>query len=459
METSERADPVNGGPGAFESANVINEASAWKWAHLALSRLARQRAAMDAEEGRCLLAALRAAAHVHLGFGTFAEYVERLFGYAPRSTYEKLRVAEALEGLPVLARALEEGGLSWSALRELTRVASADTERQWLEFSRGKTVRQLEEVVAGATPGEGPDSVRAPIARRHVLRFEVAPETFALFREASAHLRRHGDRAFDDDAILLAMARTVLGGPTDEGRSSYQMSLSVCSECGRAEQRANGALVAVGPEIISMASCDAQHIGNVTAPANDNPNHPPTVVADIAPDIDSRRRTAPVRARTGTRAKQTIPPAVRRAVLERDHHRCCVPGCKSSTFLDIHHIQPRSEGGTNEPANLRCFCGAHHRAVHRGLLIIQRSPTGLRFFHADGRPYGEVGATAPVDGHAKVASALRNLGFREVDVRAVLAELREEQRAATAAGAPVWSTEQLLREALVRLGPRRSVRR
>ena len=114
------------------------ETSEWVRAHEALSRLARERARLDAEEGRCLLAALRTAAHVHLGFGSFGEYVERWFGFKPRSTQEKLRVAEALEELPAIAAALEEGSLNWSAVRELTRVAIPDTEREWLEVARGK---------------------------------------------------------------------------------------------------------------------------------------------------------------------------------------------------------------------------------------------------------------------------------------------------------------------------------
>src|SRR5688572_7378289 len=121
--------------------------SAWVIAHEALSRLARERAAADAEEGRWLLAALRSGTHLHLGFGSFGEYVERLFGYKPRSTQEKLRLAEALEGLPAMARALESGALSWSAVRELTRDAVGETEERWLEVASGKTVRQLERLV------------------------------------------------------------------------------------------------------------------------------------------------------------------------------------------------------------------------------------------------------------------------------------------------------------------------
>src|SRR6187431_716560 len=91
---------------AFET-----EPLSWQLAHAALSRLARERAVVDAEEGRWLLAARRSAAHVHLGFGSFGEYVERLFGYTRRTVQEKLRVAEALEELPSLAHALDTGEL------------------------------------------------------------------------------------------------------------------------------------------------------------------------------------------------------------------------------------------------------------------------------------------------------------------------------------------------------------
>src|SRR5688572_4610219 len=103
-----------------------DERPEWMRAHEALSRLAQERATADAHEGRWLLCALRAAAHAHLGHGSFAEYIERLFGYRPRSTREKLRVAEVLEELPQTSAALEEGRISWSAVRELTRVATPE---------------------------------------------------------------------------------------------------------------------------------------------------------------------------------------------------------------------------------------------------------------------------------------------------------------------------------------------
>jgi len=399
--------------------NVAATAADWLMAHEALSRLARQRAAADAEEGRWLLAAQRAAAHVHLGFGSFVEYVERLFGYKPRSTHEKLRVAAALESLPALARVLEDGRLNWSAVRELTRVAVAETEQAWLEIAEGKAVRELEELVAGKQLGDTPSAAPDPAALRHVLRFEVTAETFALMREAMAELRRRSDAALSDDAALLEMARHVLVGPGDDGRSSYQIALSVCPACSTARQAANGQLVTVGPEALEKALCDAQHL----------------------PPLEHDSASAHV----GTRAQQDIPPALRRAVIHRDHRRCRVPGCKNAIFLDMHHLRLRTEGGEHSAANLITVCSAHHDALHAGRLRAEGNADALRLLHADGRAYGQPQQPRVIEVKTKVFSGLRGLGFREGEVRTVMAELgqRAELRDASA--------EQWLREALRRL--------
>ena len=515
-------------------ARTDNGSNDWVRAHEALSRLAKERAAADAEEGRWLLCALRSAAHIHLGFASFAEYIERLFGYKPRSTQEKLRVAEALEALPGMANSLESGSLSWSAVRELTRVAVAETERAWLEVASGKTVRQLERLIEGKRSGDEPGVSRPLSERRHVLRFEVEPETFALFQEAMTQLRRRTGSILDDDSALLLMAREALGGPADAGRASYQIALSLCAQCGSAEQQAGGKLVAVGADVIEQARCDGQHLGYIAAPvANENAavegiernedehtrvrlgsdvdaapahlnaaveghdaqvgdahvgaeghpdagdgdahvgvkshhdaqvgdahvsakGHPDAQVGDArmgaerhGPHAQAHPRTAAHGARQAPRAKQTIPPALRRAVLRRDHEHCQVPGCSHAAFLDLHHIALRSEGGRHELENIITMCAAHHRAAHRGELLIAGTATKPHFRHADGSEYGHAERPQTIDAQTRVFSALRHLGFRERDIHAVLGELRKQNDLRQA------STERLLREALQTLAPPR----
>ena len=160
----------------------------------------------------------------------------------------------------------------------------------------------------------------------------------------------------------------------------------------------------------------------------------------------SRASEPPASVRAPGRATQTIPPALRRAVLLRDQHRCQVPGCNNVSWLDVHHIELRSDGGRHSMQNLICVCGSHHRAAHRGQLIIDRNEAGaLRVRHADGTEYGHSVQPRALEVRVKVFSALRHLAFREGQVRAALEQLQREP-------APEHATfDGLLRAALARL--------
>jgi hypothetical protein len=98
--------------------------------------------------------------------------------------------------------------------------------------------------------------------------------------------------------------------------------------------------------------------------------------------------------------------------------------------------------------NLLVLCSVHHRAVHRGELLIDLERDGsLRFRHADGAAYGHPLIPQRIDAYAKVFSALRHLGFRESEVKTVLSELRADAELGDA------SVEYLLHEALCRIRP------
>jgi len=310
---------------------------------------------------------------------------------------------------------------------------------------------------AGSAPGDERDA-----AARRVLRFEVAADTFALVREAIAHLSRLSGNRLDDDAALLAMTRAVLGGLADAGRASYQIGLSVCVRCGSGEQPAAGQVVRVEPEVVAMARCDADELGWVGAvsatragPSGDAGTREREPESECGGAVAHRRadETRPVAkpensAHVGTRGRRSIPSAVRRRVLHRDHRCCSVPGCRNTLFVDLHHLVPRCEGGQHTAQGLITLCGVHHRAVHRGELVIAgTSVDEVRFLHADRTPYGGGLDAAAVDAQAKVFSALRNLGFREKDVRVVLGTLRADPTARQLEVGP------LLRQALERLGP------
>ncbi|HWO13112.1 MAG TPA: hypothetical protein VNN80_26610 [Polyangiaceae bacterium] len=169
--------------------------------------------------------------------------------------------------MPELARALQEGRLHASAARELARVATPETEADWIDAAAGRRMREIERLVAGRARGDRPGDVSRPELERHVLRFEVSGETLAAFREAMRHLREQSGEALDDDAALLILARAILCGagartatdtPASEtalGRPKYQIMLTECEHCQRGYQRAGADQVEIAPELALRAAC------------------------------------------------------------------------------------------------------------------------------------------------------------------------------------------------------------
>jgi hypothetical protein len=139
-------------------------------------------------------------------------------------------------------------------------------------------------------------------------------------------------------------------------------------------------------------------------------------------------------------------------VLRRDERRCRVAGCRNATFLDLHHIRSRSEGGGHSADNLVTLCSAHHRALHRGELRSSGDASDFRVLPgvlgvSDDSRTPPPTASSSFNVSEKVASGLCQLGFRAADVQAVMAELQQQSELASA------EPQQWLREALRRLHP------
>jgi HNH endonuclease len=342
--------------------------ASWKEVHGELTRLALSKGAYDAEEARWLLEGKRVRVHERLGYSTFLSYLEHVFGYGPRLASERIRVAEALTRLPAMFEALARGDLHWSAVRELTRIVVPATEGEWLAEARGKTVRDVEDMVSGLKQGDRPGDPRDPKAQRHCLRFELSGDTVAAFREARRYLELEVGHSLTDDEAIRMLAHHAMSGPRDSGRAAYQIAITVCEECGRGTRDGAGRVLEIEPHMVEAAWCDAQNIGRST-------------------HVDGQP----------ARATQTIPPRIRRMVERRDHGRCRVDGCRSAKHLEAHHIVPRAEGGTHDPSLLAMLCDAHHTQVHRGVLRVTGNANGrLEFRRADGTRVGErPRATAP----------------------------------------------------------------
>ncbi|MEO8182257.1 MAG: hypothetical protein ABI895_25760 [Deltaproteobacteria bacterium] len=163
------------------------------------------------------------------------------FGLGVREARERLRVGRALRDLPLVEQAFLAGELSYSRVREISRVAKPETEHEWLERAAQLDMRALERCVALEREGAGadvdapaPDPVRpgklAPSEARapwqsdapwqtsaadsspRSLRvtFELSVEGWALLERALDGVRRAAGSELSDGEALAAVARDAL---------------------------------------------------------------------------------------------------------------------------------------------------------------------------------------------------------------------------------------------------------
>lgn len=81
------------------------------------------------------------------GLHSCAHWLSYRCGMGLQAAREKLRVGRRLEELPLVRAAFGAGELSYSKVRDLCRVARAETEPALLEMARYATTAQLEEIV------------------------------------------------------------------------------------------------------------------------------------------------------------------------------------------------------------------------------------------------------------------------------------------------------------------------
>ena len=304
------------------------------------------------------------------GFENGVDWLAWRIGVTPVTAREHIRVAYALEGLPRTAAAMEQGLVSYTKVREITRVGTPDNETALLEYALAGSATKLRQMVLGWKCMEREGEVGAEERRHELRRLSVAvdsdgmyvvrgrlePEVGALLmraleaagdavcREEDPGERPSGAQRRADAAGLLAERALAAGfGGSESGTRAerYQVvvhteaaTLAETGETGRSELDG----VRVCAETSRRLACDAAVV--------------PMMHGKGGEVLSVGRKT------------RTVPTHIRRALEERDRG-CRYPGC-GSRFTDAHHVKHWADGGDTSLANLVLLCRRHHRALHEG---------------------------------------------------------------------------------------------
>jgi 5-methylcytosine-specific restriction endonuclease McrA len=278
-----------------------------------------------------------------LGYSSINQYAQQALGFSRTRTGDFLHLCRKLDKLPAIKREVAEGKLGYTKARELAKVADQKNETEWLELAKSKSRRELEHEVKRAkleavNLAQGQTSLLpAPVNRPAAVipvrvSFEFTPEQFARYEALTEQLHKRGGAGADRVEILLQALSSLVEESAPRGGIEgppFQIHIHQCPDCEKATIQTSRGEMAISPQDLDRARCDAQ---------TQEP---------------------------GQRNTSTIPPAVRRQVLARDRHRCQSPGCPHTRFLEIHHKIPRAQGGSHDPENLITLCSACHARVHR----------------------------------------------------------------------------------------------
>jgi Domain of unknown function (DUF222)/HNH endonuclease len=316
-----------------------------------------------------------------------AEWLSFRVGISLITAREKVRVARALDGLPRISQALARGRISYSKVREVTRIATSENEQELVELCQAGTASQVQRIVRAYRRSEQAELDDAERQREGrylslcsgddgmlVLEGRLPPEVGALLtqaveaaeqelrqqaRDASAGVSSASSGQRRADAMGLVAERALAGMGKVERGEPCQIVLHVDAPVLSGQQAEGGRChVEDGPalaaETARRLSCDAP-------------------VVTLKEDADGQ----PLDVGRKTRRVST---AFFRALKARDE-TCQFPGCDKTGNLTPHHVTHWAAGGATNKDNICLLCSSCHWRVHEGGFEVRvKAPDALTFF-------------------------------------------------------------------------------
>jgi 5-methylcytosine-specific restriction endonuclease McrA len=245
-----------------------------------------------------------------LGYTSLFSYSVGALGLSESVAYNFVTVARKAREVPVLQSAIQNGDLSVSKARKIAPVLTLAPE-EWIEKAKTLPSRRLEEEVARVLPRE------------------AAPERLKPVSEDRVELRMGISKALEEKLRRVQDLESQRTGRAASMEETLEAMVDIYLEVKDPVKRAERILKRGGRQPVT---------GQVGSKSSEN--HSP------------------------------IPAAIRHQIQLRDGGRCTHVNpqgsrCENRRWLDVHHVLPRSEGGTNALGNLATLCSAHHRWEHR----------------------------------------------------------------------------------------------
>jgi len=329
------------------------------------------------------------------GLCSCAHWLNWKCGIGLNAGREKVRVANALGELPKISEAFRLGEVSFSKVRAITRVATADNEDYLLSIARNGTAHHVETLVSGYRR-----SVR--LSDHQVAEKQHENRSFNYHWDDNGSLVIEGRLEGEVGAMLLKALESAVNDAEPEKNPAADSWEPISARRADALAAMAEGYLETGPAQSSsadryqvMVHVSAETLVNdetdqsdVTAVTSANSNEEICHIENGArvTAVTSRRLCCDSSVSTIVenekgeplsigRKSRVIPPPMRRALKARDKN-CRFPGCTHQHFIDGHHIKHWADGGETSLGNLVQLCRFHHRLVHEGGFICEKGLDG-----------------------------------------------------------------------------------
>jgi hypothetical protein len=338
-----------------------------------------------------------------------------------RTATEHLRVAHALQQLPLITEAFAAGRLSYSKVRAVTRIAGSDTAtltRIAAEIAAGTSElrhttvadpetaeRVLLNVALCGTASHMETVVRAVRRRRTPAEDTAARRSMSWQWDDDGSLVLRARLTPDAGAALIAAIEALVPprapinprtAPVPQDLDQQAREHEPGPAADRTEARRADALLTLvtgrndeaGPVVERGNTQVIVHLDADTGAARlrNGPEIPASTAERLACDA---RGQVLLNDRDGNRmylgrSRRLATPAQIAAVTVRDGQACQFPGCTHTRFLHTHHVRHWLFGGPTDVDNLILVCSHHHALIHDLGYRIHRRPGRWEFRRPDG---------------------------------------------------------------------------
>ncbi len=319
------------------------------------------------------------------GARDIAHWVWMRYGISAWKAQRWVSAAEALESLPRISAAFEQGELGIDKVVELTRFATPETEVSLIDWARDRASgtirrradlerrRERSETVA-AERGRSLRSWYSDDGARFGLEAELPADQGALVASALSRLADSipampdADRFADVESRRADALVMLCSGQVATDPAAHRATLVVhtkletlSTDLGSAPNAEIEGGPVLAPETAQRLACDAR----IQVVLEDHHGQPLSL----------------------GRLTRTPSAAMVRQLRWRDRS-CRFPGCGKRRFTDAHHVRWWSLGGRTDLNNLALLCSFHHRLVHEHGWSLTLEPNGhVGWFRPNGVRY------------------------------------------------------------------------